>query len=183
MLGPQGIGGFIVNERIVASIEPLIEGGSGSFSELETQPSFMPDKFEAGTLNVPGIFGLNAALKYLFKVGIGTIRLQELHLLNLFITRLLEIPSVQVIGKKDLQHRTSIISINFPKHDNAEVSYLLYKEHGIMTRSGLHCAPSAHRTLGTFPKGTVRFSFSHFNTDKEVFEVVECIRRSLNALL
>ncbi|MGC7872637.1 aminotransferase class V-fold PLP-dependent enzyme [Desulfosporosinus sp. SYSU MS00001] len=182
LLGPQGIGGFLVNKRIEPSIEPLIEGGTGSLSELETQPAYMPDKFEAGTLNIPGIFGLNAALKYLFKVGIDRIHEQELHLLNLFMTRLLEIPSAQLIGKKDLQDRTSIISINFPKHDNSEVSYLLYKEHGIMTRSGLHCAPSAHRTLGTFPHGTVRFSFSHFNTEKEVFKVIDCIWRSLNTL-
>lgn len=182
LLGPQGIGGFLVNKRIEPSIEPLIEGGTGSFSELETQPACMPDKFEAGTLNIPGIFGLNAALKYLFKVGIDKIREQELHLLNLFMTRILEIPSAQLIGKSDLQDRTSIISINFPKHDNAEVSYLLYKEHGIMTRSGLHCAPSGHRTLGTFPHGTVRFSFSHFNTEEEVLKVIDCIWRSLNTL-
>ncbi|WP_088225110.1 aminotransferase class V-fold PLP-dependent enzyme [Desulfosporosinus sp. FKB] len=182
LLGPQGIGGFLVNKRIEPSIEPLIEGGTGSFSELETQPACMPDKFEAGTLNIPGIFGLNAALKYLFKVGIDKIREQELHLLNLFMTRILEIPSAQLIGKSDLQDRTSIISINFPKHDNAEVSYLLYKEHGIMTRSGLHCAPSGHKTLGTFPHGTVRFSFSHFNTEEEVLKVIDCIWRSLNTL-
>jgi Selenocysteine lyase len=182
LLGPQGIGGFLLNNRIAASIEPLIEGGTGSFSELETQPSFMPDKFEAGTLNIPGIFGLNAALKYLFEVGIDRIRQQELQLLNLFLPRLLEIPSVQLVGKNDLQDRTSIISVNFPKHDNSEVSYLLYKEHGIMTRSGLHCAPSAHRTLGTFPQGSVRFSFSHFNTEKEVFKVIDSIWRCLKGL-
>ncbi|MHB8126516.1 MAG: aminotransferase class V-fold PLP-dependent enzyme [Desulfitobacteriaceae bacterium] len=176
LLGPQGIGGFIVNDRLATSIKPLIEGGTGSFSEHETQPSYMPDKFEAGTLNIPGIYGLNAALKYLFQVGINSIREQELYLLELFLSKVLDFPSIQVIGKKDLMYRTPILSLNFPKHDNAEVSYILYKEHGIMTRSGLHCAPSAHKTLGTFPQGTVRFSFSHFNTDKEVIKAVDCIR-------
>ena len=180
LLGPQGIGGFLVNCRIEAAIEPLIEAGTGSFSELEIQPTFMPDKFEAGTLNIPGIFGLNAALKYLFKVGIARIREQELHLLNQFMTRIVEIPSARLIGKDVLEDRTATISLDFAQHDNAEISYLLYKNHGIMTRSGLHCAPAAHRTLGTFPRGTIRFSFSHFNTDKEVFKVIDCLQRSLN---
>ncbi|WP_407313187.1 aminotransferase class V-fold PLP-dependent enzyme [Desulfosporosinus sp. SB140] len=182
LLGPQGIGGFLINESVAALIDSLIEGGTGSFSELENQPTYMPDKFEAGTLNVPGIFGLNAALKYLFKVGIRLIREQELHLLDLFISRLLEIPALRLIGKRDLNERTSIVSIDFPNHDNAELSYWLYKDYGIMTRSGLHCAPSAHRTLGTFPQGTLRFSFSHFNNDKEVFQTIDCLWRSLKLL-
>ncbi|HWQ88728.1 MAG TPA: aminotransferase class V-fold PLP-dependent enzyme [Desulfitobacteriaceae bacterium] len=175
LLGPQGIGGFIVNERLAAILEPLIEGGTGSFSEYETQPSRMPDKFEAGTLNIPGIFGLNAALKYLFKVGLDSVREQELNLLKIFMTRLPEITAVQMIGKKDWEQRTPIVSLNFPQHDNAEVSYILYKEFGIMTRSGLHCAPAAHKTLGTFPQGTVRFSFSHFNTEKEVLKAADSV--------
>ncbi|MDQ7093736.1 aminotransferase class V-fold PLP-dependent enzyme [Desulfosporosinus sp. PR] len=179
LLGPQGIGGFLINESLAAVMDSLIEGGTGSFSELETQPAYLPDKFEAGTLNVPGIFGLNAALKYLFQIGIGTIREQELHLLDLFMLRLLEIPQIRLVGKRDLRKRTSIVSIDLPNHDCSELSYRLYKEYGIMTRSGLHCAPSAHRTLGTFPQGTLRFSFNHFNTDKEALQTIDCVRQSL----
>jgi len=168
LLGPQGIGGFYLNDKLVALVEPLIEGGTGSSSESVHQPNYMPDRFEAGTLNLPGIYGLNASLKYLMSEGITTIREKELNLVHRFIEKVQTISGVQLIGPDQKQDRTAIASLNFSHRDNAEVSYQLFKDFGIMTRCGLHCAPSAHRTLNTFPNGTIRFSFSHFNSTQDV---------------
>lgn len=167
LLGPQGIGGFIISEDMADKINTLIEGGTGSLSEEEIQPHYMPDKFEAGTLNIPGIYGLNASIKYILDKGIKTIRDKELRVLNYFLDELPNISGLEIIGKKDLKGRTAVVSIDIPRGDNGEIAYELFKDFGIMTRCGLHCAPSAHKTLGTFPNGTIRFSFSHYNTIKD----------------
>ncbi|MCF6462867.1 aminotransferase class V-fold PLP-dependent enzyme [Clostridium sp. Cult1] len=177
LLGPQGIGGFIVNDDMVTVLDTFIEGGTGSLSDKEIQPEYMPDKFEAGTLNIPGVYGLNASLRYILKEKVKTIREKELLLVNHFIEEISNIQEVKTIGKKDLKDRTGVVSIDVPHMDNAEVSYNLYNDFGIMTRCGLHCAPSAHKTLGTFPKGTVRFSFSHFNTIEDVNYAVDAINK------
>jgi cysteine desulfurase family protein len=168
LLGPMGIGGFVITEQLAQSITPLIEGGTGSLSEQEIQPQYLPDKFEAGTLNIPGIYGLNAALKYLLQKKIKTIREIELSLTHLFLQKIKDLPGIEIIGSEEINNRIPLVSLNFPNRDNAEISYLLAKNFQIMTRCGLHCAPSAHKTLGTFPQGTVRFSFSHFNTKEEI---------------
>ena len=180
LLGPQGIGGFIVNDRINNEMTTFIEGGTGSLSDTEIQPNYMPDKFEAGTLNIPGIYGLNASLKYLLKYGVNNIRDNEINLINNFLEGLLNIESIKLIGKKTTIGRTGILSIDFIHNDNGLVSHELSKTYGIMTRSGLHCAPSAHKTLGTFPNGTVRFSVSHFTTLEEVDYAIDCINKIAN---
>ncbi len=182
LLGPQGIGGFVVSDKLVDEMSTFIEGGTGSLSEHEIQPDYMPDKFEAGTLNIPGIYGLNASLKYLFKEGIDSIREKELNLLNVFLEKVSNIENIKVIGKSGIQGRTALVSIDFKEYDNAAVSYKLYKDFGIMTRCGLHCAPFAHKTLGTFPNGTVRFSFSHFNTMDEVNYTIDSINKCLKEI-
>jgi cysteine desulfurase family protein len=178
-LGPQGIGGFIINDRLASKTRPLIEGGTGSLSDHETQPEYMPDKFEAGTPNIPGIFGLNAALKYLVKAGVDAIFEHEFNLTDIFIKGVKNMNGVKVVGIQGTNNRMSVVSLDFLNFDNAEVSYVLAKDYGIMTRCGLHCAPSAHKTLGTFPKGTVRFSFGHFNTLEEVNYTIDCIYKYL----
>ena len=180
LLGPQGIGGFIVNDRINNEMTTFIEGGTGSLSDTEIQPNYMPDKFEAGTLNIPGIYGLNASLKYLLKYGVNNIRDNEINLINNFLEGLLNIESIKLIGKKTTIGRTGILSIDFIHNDNGLVSHELSKTYGIMTRSGLHCAPSAHKTLGTFPNGTVRFSVSHFTTIEEIDYTIDCINKIAN---
>lgn len=180
LLGPQGIGGFIINDKLAKEMSTFIEGGTGSLSEHEIQPEYMPDKFEAGTMNIPGVFGLNAALKYIFDEGIDKIRKKELSLLESFLNKVSDIEGARLIGKRSLEGRTALVSLDFPKHDNAEISYRLYKEFGIMTRCGLHCAPSAHMTLNTFPNGTVRFSFSHFNTLEDVNYTVNSIKKCID---
>ncbi|MFZ3131902.1 MAG: aminotransferase class V-fold PLP-dependent enzyme [Desulfosporosinus sp.] len=182
LLGPQGIGGFYLNDKLASLVEPLIEGGTGSSSESVLQPNYLPDRFEAGTLNLPGIYGLNASLKYLMSEGLTNIREKELNLVHRFIQKVQTIPGIQLIGPEQEQDRTGIVSLNFPHLDNAEVSYQLFKGFGIMTRCGLHCAPAAHHTLGTFPHGTLRFSFSYFNSIQDVdyaFNSLEDCARSV----
>lgn len=177
LLGPQGIGGFIISDDMASILDTFIEGGTGSLSDKEVQPEYMPDKFEAGTLNIPGIYGLNASIKYIIKEKVSTIREKELYLLDHFLKGITNIPELDIIGKKDLNNRTAVVSIDIPKKDNAIVSYNLYNDFGIMTRCGLHCAPSAHQTLGTFPQGTIRFSFSHFNTIEDVNYTINSINQ------
>lgn len=179
LLGPQGIGGFILTDRLSALLPPLITGGTGSFSDSEEQPSHLPDKYESGTLNLPGIYGLNAALHYLHKKGLEPIRQQELALTLAFLEIVLNIPGVKVIGQANCEQRTALVSLDLTPHDNAEISFTLAKEYGIMTRCGLHCAPSAHQALGTYPQGTIRFSFSHFNTLEEVKYAGEALAKCL----
>lgn len=179
LLGPQGTGGFIINDKLVSHIAPFIEGGTGSLSEYEVQPGYMPDKFEAGTLNIPGIYGLNAALKYIFSEGINTIQEKELYLLKAFLEKVQNISNIRLVGKTGIEERTATVSIDFLGFDNGEIAYGLYKNFGIMTRCGLHCAPSAHKTLKTFPRGTVRFSFGHFNTIEEVNYTIDKIHQCM----
>lgn len=181
LLGPQGIGGFIMTDKLATLIDPLIEGGTGSLSQQEIQPSYMPDKFEAGTPNIPGIFGLNASLKYLLETGINAIREKELYLTELFINEVKNIPTVKLIGIPTCKERTAVVSLDFigSDMDNGIISHQLSKDYGIMTRCGLHCAPSAHMTLGTFPSGTVRFSFSHSNSKEEVIYTIDAISKCI----
>lgn len=179
LLGPQGIGGFIANNRLIKQMTTLIEGGTGSFSEIEIQPEYMPDKFEAGTMNIPGIYGLNTALKYVMAQTVRVIREEELFLLDRFLEKVNNMADIRLVGKKGIDGRTALVSIDFFKHDNGEIAHRLCKDFGIMTRCGLHCAPSAHKTLGTFPDGTVRFSFSHFNTVEDVDYAVDSINKCI----
>ncbi|NLJ34188.1 MAG: aminotransferase class V-fold PLP-dependent enzyme [Firmicutes bacterium] len=182
LLGPQGVGGFLLEDSIASTMCTLISGGTGSLSEYEEQPPYLPDKFEAGTLNLPGIYGLHAALKYINKVGIDYIREKEMHLAKMLLAGLGNIRGVRVVGLMGIQGRTAVISVDFKGYDNADVAYRLDKYYGIKTRCGLHCAPSAHRTLGTFPQGTVRFSPSHFNTEKEIKITLSALHKALKDL-
>ena len=179
LLGPQGIGGLLLTDELADLLEPLIEGGTGSLSASTSQPPYLPDKFESGTLNIPGIYGLNAAVKYLLKTGIANIRAHELSLTEKFLEGAAAIPGVKIIGPSGLTGRTALVSLDFVNHDNAIIADNLYKHYHIMTRCGLHCAPAAHHTLGTFPHGTVRFSFSHFNTTAEINHCLDSIRKCL----
>jgi len=181
LMGPQGIGGFVVGDRLAKAMEPYITGGTGSFSDSEEQPDYLPDKFEAGTPNLPGIFGLNAALKYLEEAGLDKICSRELELTEVFMRGVSGMKAVRLVGMQDTKDRTAVVSLDFTERDNAEIAYLLDSQYGIATRCGLHCAPSAHKTLETFPQGTVRFSFSHFNTMEEIDYAVDAINRILKA--
>ncbi|HIW21324.1 MAG TPA: aminotransferase class V-fold PLP-dependent enzyme [Candidatus Dorea intestinavium] len=176
LLGPQGIGGFMLSKKGEKEIEPLISGGTGSFSNLLQMPEILPDRFESGTLNLPGILGLNKALEYLEKRGIRAIHQEKMNLTKQFLEGLKEIPAVRIVGKKSIAGRGAVVSLDFKGRDNARVAYQLESEYQILTRVGLHCAPMAHKSLKTFPEGTVRFSFGAFNQEEEVLTCLKAIR-------
>ena len=177
LLGPQGIGVLMLEEGFAKRVEPLIAGGTGSASDSELLPPYMPDRFESGTLNIPGIFGLNAALGFILDKGVPALRAHEERLTSRFIAGLEGLP-LRLAGTKDIGRRVGVVSIDFTGHDNAEIAYELDKR-GIMTRCGLHCAPSAHRTLGTFPQGTVRFSMGYANAECDVDAAISAIKEIL----
>lgn len=171
LLGPQGIGGLILKNDLVNKITPLLSGGSGSYSHSVELPQIMPDRFEAGTLNLPGIAGLHAALNWLQKTGISTIYEHEQKLTEQFLNGLKILESqglLTIIGKKDILDRLGVVSIQTTHQDIAAVAFQLDEKYNIMTRVGLHCAPIAHQALGTFPTGTLRFSFGFWNTESDV---------------
>lgn len=179
LMGPTGTGGFAVSKKMAAEMEPLIEGGTGSSSDKEEQPDFLPDKFESGTMNTMGISGLKAGVEFIQKIGIEKIREHEQQLGKVFLEGLKKIPAVKIIGPADLKEQVPTFSITAGDRDLGQLSYELDEKYNIMTRSGLHCAPYAHKTLGTFPAGSLRFSIGYFNT----LEEIEFSLKSLNEIL
>ena len=182
LLGPQGIGGFISSDKLEGLIYPIISGGTGSLSDSEEMPDFLPDRFESGTLNLPGIIGLHQALVYLKEAGIDNMRNEKMEITKSFLDKVKEIEGAKVAGKKTVEGRLGVVSIDFEGFDNSIVSFYLSSKYKIMTRVGMHCAPRAHQTLNTFPQGTVRFSFSHFNTEEEVDICIDAIKTILDDL-
>ena len=182
--GPQGTGGFLISGQLADQMEPLISGGTGSVSHTEEVPSFLPDRFEPGTPNLPGIFGLHAALKELTPLSMEQIRTKELSLTGYFLEKLMELdPSekhIRIIGRKDLSMRSAVVSIQTLDEDMASVAWHLDHDYHIMTRVGLHCAPSAHKTLDTYPAGTIRFSFGPQNTNNEIDFCIRALKEILD---
>lgn len=180
LLGPQGIGGMVLTDALSARLTPLIAGGTGSLSHELVMPGFLPDRFEAGTLNLPGIYGLRAALSFLEREG-EALREKEGRLSGHLWARLkeLEEDGLRVTGVDDPARRTGVVSVDFLHADNGEMAFRLEQEYGIQTRCGLHCAPTAHQTLGTFPQGTVRFSVGPFTT----FEDIDYVQGAVYELL
>ena len=176
LLGPQGIGGFLISEALDQELAPLIAGGTGSQSDSLLMPDYLPDKYESGTLNLPGIIGLHAALTYLDETGISAIHQKKMALTGHFLEKIREIPQAHVVGRQTLQDRLAVVSLDFPDYDNAEIAFALEQDYGIMTRVGLHCAPMAHQPLHTMPRGTIRFAFSHFNTTEEIDQCISGFR-------
>ena len=226
--GPQGTGGFLVSQELAEQMEPLISGGTGSVSHTEEIPDFLPDRFESGTPNLPGIYGLHAALLFLkakqqttespfasdctpglhncpdlsITVPTGTrvntdsftgnnpfyphmqaLYERELSLTGYFLEQLQMLDDtgkhIRIIGKKDLTHRNAVVSIQTPEIDMSQVAWQLDSEFEVMTRVGLHCAPNAHKTLGTYPAGTIRFSFGPENTKEELDFAIHGIKEIL----
>ena len=182
LLGPQGIGGMILTKEMAQSLTPLIAGGTGSFSHLETMPTNMPDAFESGTLNLPGIIGLNEGLTFIESKGMENIHNHELALTEAFLKGLRPIDGINIIGKQDVQDRTAVVSITIDGADAASVAYELESTYHIMTRVGLHCAPRAHQTLGTYPEGTVRFSFGYANTMEDIETALSALTTIANKI-
>lgn len=185
LLGPQGIGGVVLQSGLEQKIEPLIAGGTGSISHTEDIPMFMPDRFEAGTPNLPGIVGLHAALDWIERTGMEHIQSHELELTNRFLSgieSLCKCGAIRLIGRKNGENRTGVVSLQTLNVDLARAAYLLDSRYGIMTRVGLHCAPSAHRTLGTYPTGTIRFSFGFTNTYQDVDAALRALEEIAHGL-
>ena len=182
--GPQGTGGFLVSQELAEQMEPLISGGTGSVSHTEEIPDFMPDRFESGTPNLPGIYGLHEALLFLKTHSLQAINEKELSLTGYFLEQLQALDDtgrhIRIIGKKDPTDRNAVVSIQTPEIDMSQVAWQLDNEYGVMTRVGLHCAPNAHKTLGTYPAGTIRFSFGPENTKNELDFAIQGLKKILD---
>jgi len=176
LLGPTGTGGLAIGPRVsLEQFVPLVYGGTGSRSEHEVQPGFPPDKFEGGTLNAVGLAGLLAGLEYIQEHGQAAIRAHELDLTRRLLAGLQGIPGVTVYGPRDAEHQVAVVSFNVAGRTPADVAQALDESYDIACRPGLHCAPAAHRTLGTLPVGTVRFGLGAFNTAEEVALAVQAV--------
>lgn len=173
LLGPLGTGGVIINDGF--DFMTLKEGGTGSVSEKDIQPDFYPDRYESGSHNAIGIFGLNAALKWILKKGVKAIRKHEKELLELFLKEISKNPNIIVYDKH--VERVAVISVNVIGYTPQQLSEVLYRKYGIMTRSGLHCSPLAHKKIATYPHGTCRFSFGPFLKKEDVVYVIEALNK------
>lgn len=181
LLGPQGIGGLVLTGALAHALEPLVSGGTGSASDSPDMPSFLPDRLEAGTLNLPGVYGLSAALEFLSREG-AELRERVSRLTRHLLARLLEFSEdgLRIVGPEDFfAPRAGVVSVDFTGRDNGEAAFRLEREYGISVRSGLHCAPLAHMALGTYPQGTVRFSVGPFTT----FEDLDYVQGAVGQLL
>lgn len=176
MLGPQGIGVLMLNPAVTEEIEPLIAGGTGSHSDLATMPEELPDRFESGTLNLPGIFGLHASVEWLMEHQ-TEVHEHEQKLAKRMLDGIRDTDGIRIAGMPTEEGRVAVISIDFLNGDNGMIAFQLEQEYGISTRVGLHCAPLAHQSLHTFPEGTVRFSIGPFNTETEIDTAIEAINK------
>jgi cysteine desulfurase family protein len=178
LYGPMGTGGLIVGHRVDPSrLEPLKRGGTGSRSEREEQPDFLPDACESGTPNAVGLAGLEAGIRWVAEQGVAAIRAHEVALTQQLIDGLRAIPNVTVYGSLDATRQAAAVAFNVAGMPPSEVGLRLDEEYGILCRVGLHCSPAAHRTLGTFPSGAVRFGLAAMNTGNEVEAAIEAVRR------
>ena len=175
LMGPQGIGGIVWNPEFAAATAPFVEGGTGSFSHLEFQPDDLPDKFEAGTPNLPGIAGLLAAVEWIEETGMGAIAQREESLGRLMLEGLLSLKGLRLSGPAAMKGRLPVFAVNFQGRDNGLLAARLSEDWSIETRPGLHCAPLAHKTLGTYPEGALRISPGYFSTEEEVRKTVEAL--------
>jgi cysteine desulfurase family protein len=174
LMGPAGTGALLVKEGV--NVDPFIEGGTGSLSESTEQPSFMPDRLESGTQNIPGIAGLRAGLEYINSLSLDTIFHHEQELTGMFLDGLQQLHGVTVYGPRDLSRMVGVISISIDGKDPSQVSNILDQEYGIATRPGLQCAPLAHKSVGTFPIGTVRFSVGWFNSKEDIEATLDALK-------
>lgn len=174
LYGPTGTGFLYVSENI--KLEPLYRGGTGSISESLIQPDFMPDMLETGTLNASGIVGLKAGINYIVEKDIQKLREKQQNMIAKLISEFSKIEEVKIFGSKDSKKRASAVSINIGDRDSQEITYLLSDKYDIATRGGKHCAPLAHKRMGTLEQGMVRISISSFTTDEEINSVINAVK-------
>ncbi|MBI5787770.1 MAG: aminotransferase class V-fold PLP-dependent enzyme [Candidatus Schekmanbacteria bacterium] len=176
LLGPQGTGGLYVAEGVEDVLVPLKQGGTGSKSEYELHPDILPDKYESGTKNTPGLAGLAAGVEFILSEGREKIQKHEQTLTAHLLNKLQEIDEVIIYGPQDALKQTAVVSINVKDMSPSDVGYYLDHEYSVMTRVGLHCAPTTHKTIGTAPSGTVRLSMGYFNTIDEIDYVCRSLK-------
>lgn len=174
LLGMQGTGILYIAPHI--NLTPLKEGGTGAGISGDEQPLELPDRFEAGTMNTPGIAGLGAGARFILEEGFPAIRQKEMSLIKRLIEGLAGEPGITIYGSLHAEERVSLLSFNIKGIDSSEVAFRLDDEYGIMTRGGLHCAADAHKFLGTYPGGCVRLSPGYFNTMEEIDAVIAAVR-------
>jgi len=177
LYGPQGTGGLYLRRGLSQELRPLKYGGTGSQSEYEYQPRFLPDKYESGTPNTPGLAGLGAGVRFVQSKGISNIQIKEERLTQLLLDGLKEDPGIIVYGSGDARKRVAVVSFNIFGLTASEVAMQLEEYYHIMCRPGLHCAPVAHKTISSFPYGTVRLSLGCFTTRDDIVTAVEAVRK------
>ncbi len=175
LLGPQGTGALYIGDNI--KLKEMKQGGTGSISHLLEQPDVNPDKYESGTPNGPGIVGLGTGIKYILEKGMDNIRKHEEELTKYFIEEITKIDGVKVYGPLNIKEQGAVVPINIRDEDSSEISYILDEYYNIAVRPGLHCAPLAHKTIGTFEQGVVRFSFGPFNNFDEIETGIKALRK------
>ncbi len=181
LLGPLGTGAIYIRPGMETRLRPLKEGGTGSKSEIPAQPDFMPDRFEAGSHNALGIAGLNEGIKYLLERGMNKIRQHEELLCRMFLDATADIKGLTVYGPRDIDKRVGVFSITMKGYSPAELSAVLEKQFGLLTRPGLHCAPFAHQTIGSFNLGgTCRLSFGPFLTVENITYAADALNQIIN---
>jgi len=175
LMGPQGTGFLYIREGI--ELAPLAYGGTGTNSSSDLQPAHLPERLETGTLNLPGLAGLHAALQFLLQTGVEQVHLREAQLIEKILTGLQKIERVKIYGPDNVMLRLGAISFNLDDYDPAEVAFILDQEEQISVRVGLHCAPDAHRTIETYPTGTVRVSPGYFTTEAEIDRFLRAVQK------
>ncbi|MDD2572925.1 MAG: aminotransferase class V-fold PLP-dependent enzyme [Bacillota bacterium] len=180
LLGPQGTGGLYISEEL--DVMQMKEGGTGSNSENLVQPAIAPDRYESGTPNTPGIVGLGEGVGFILDRGTAAVREHEEKLTGMLLEGFGEIDGVKIYGPKNSKLKAGVVSINILDGDSGEISYILDKSYDIATRAGLHCAPLAHRTIGTFEQGTIRFSVGVFNTREDIEAAIKAVEEIASEL-
>jgi cysteine desulfurase family protein len=181
LFGPTGTGGFLLNCDI--NLRPLKSGGTGEDSKNPYQPDFLPNKFEAGTLNVAGIVGLGEGIKYISNIGVENIRAKEDKIIEYALERLKEVPSIHIYGPEDPSKIVGVISFNIKDIPGEEIAFKLDQEYDIMIRVGFHCAPTAHKVMGTYEIGAMRIGIGYFNTKKDIDILVSALKNIVDSYL
>ncbi|MDD3334238.1 MAG: aminotransferase class V-fold PLP-dependent enzyme [Eubacteriales bacterium] len=175
LLGPQGIGAALLRRSFAERLRPFVTGGTGSISDQETQPLFLPDKFEAGTPNLPGVYGFSASIDFVIAHQ-QEIDRREQKLCERFLSGIAQNKKLRLYGLPTIEGRVGVFALDFPSMDNGDLAEKLEREYGILTRSGLQCAPAAHQTMSTFPQGVIRFSLGWQTTEQEIDFVLAALR-------
>lgn len=177
LFGPPGTGGLVIGSQVdLAQFEPLVRGGTGSRSEFEEQPDLLPDKYESGTPNGVGIAGLGAGVDWVLGRGVEEIRAHEAALTEALLAGLQEIPGITLFGPKDAEAMTSVVSCKLAGCRVSDAGLRLDDEFGVLCRVGLHCAPAAHRTIGSFPEGTIRLAPGALTTLADIESVIDAMQ-------